>query len=129
VPVPLALGEGTGTVEAVACAGLLGPWRGTFAVRDAFGGSGEPQPVAWTFAPDGRAHVDAGDTEEALGSGPHFALIFVDLRILTPAGPRPSMVVDDVTVVEAGFPDRSLRDAGRTAPPPTPVHVGVVAGC
>ena len=64
-----------------------------------------------------------------LGSGPHHAWIYVDLRLRAATGPKPSIAVEEVSIVQQGFPDRSLRSNGETPPPPTRIAFGPAAGC
>jgi hypothetical protein len=128
-PVDMLGQDGTGTLDAVACRGVRGPWTGTFTLRVDLGQVGESRTLTWTFDPNGRAHIEVGDFEDMLGSGPHHGWIYVDLGLRAATGPKPAIAVEDVAVVQQGFPDRSLRSNGETPPPPTRIAFGPVAGC
>src|SRR5262245_56650007 len=66
-PVDMLGEDGTGTLDAVACHGVRGPWTGTFTLGVGLGRVGQPRTLTWTFDLNGRAHVEVGDFEDMLG--------------------------------------------------------------
>ncbi len=130
-PTRLAVGEGTATVNAVACQGIRGQWTGTLTLNKmSTGPSRRARDISWTFDAANSVTVTVGHFDDYLGSGPHSAWLVLDLRLVEPNGPHQSIVLDDVTTVEQGFPDESLSDHGGTGlGVPNRISTGTVPGC
>ncbi len=117
--------EAVGHIDAVACGGVHGEWRGTVTLDDQFLYE-KSKHVTWTFDGTGKAEVSAGYFDYGLSSGEHWVLFLIDLRLIESNGSRPSITVDDVVAVQPGFgtgPDHASPQ------PPFPVTLGPVPSC
>jgi hypothetical protein len=127
-----AASSGTGTIEAVACGeDLRGPWNGALILdQQLLDPADRIRQLTWTFDPALQAKVTVGPLTDKLGSGAHSAWLTLDLRLKTATAPNHvAIVLEDITLVEQGFPTQSLKADGTGYGVPNFITVGTVPGC